>query len=429
LFIAIEGERHDGHDHLADAFEKGACAAIVNVRKAIEQKNAKGSLLRVPDTVAALGKLGHHCRERSTALFIAVTGSNGKTTVKDMIHHLLSRAMKTIKSQKSFNNFIGVPLTLLEVEEDTEAAVVEMGTNAPGEIAHLAEMVMPHVGVLTNIGMTHLAGLKDVGGVAREKSNLLRSLDENGLAVLNADDRWFEFLSSQAPCASVSYALEGKATFAAAEIEQGENSTSFYLNGLERIALGCPGRHNVSNALAAIAVAMRAGVGIDNIRQALATFRLPPMRLERQEVAGVVLVNDAYNANPHSVGAAISVLDGMPCTGKKILVLGEMAELGEESRQIHRSIGKVVLASGVDCLLTVGGDAKYICESAETGGKKLIARHCETAEDALSALAGIVGAGDVVLFKASREVQLEKLIESLKAQLQNRVADAVCPTV
>ncbi|MFH1549487.1 MAG: UDP-N-acetylmuramoyl-tripeptide--D-alanyl-D-alanine ligase [Planctomycetota bacterium] len=430
LFFAVRGDRFDGHDFVTEALDRGACAAVVEAGKPIRTKNPVSPYgLRVNDAIGALGRLAHHCRTLSPAVFIAVTGSNGKTTVKDMTHHILAETMDAVKSPKSYNNFIGVPLSLLGVTPQTRAAVVELGTNAPGEIAYLSEMVLPHIGVITNIGLTHLAGLKDINGVAEEKSQLLRSLSGDGLAVLNADDRWFESLAETAPCPHISYGLEGEAAFTADEICQNGDTTTFYLNGLERITLGCPGRHNVSNALAAIAVAQRMGVGVESIRRALETFSLPPMRLEREEVAAVTLINDAYNANPHSVGAAISVLDGAPCAGKKILVIGEMAELGAQSREIHRSIGKAALASGLDRLIAVGGDARYIYEAARAGGKKLHAQYCENIDKALDVLLEAAREGDIVLFKASREAQLERLIAAIRDRLASRVADALCPTV
>ncbi len=427
LYFAIKGRRLDGHDYVVEAVERGACAVVAQGATPEISGAPAGGLLRVDDTLAALGRLGHHCRLASDAVFIAVTGSNGKTTVKDMIQGILSRRMHTVSSPKSFNNFIGVPLTLMNVEPDTQAVVVEVGTNSPGEIAHLADMVMPHIAVLTNVGLTHLAGLKDLEGVAEEKTSMLGALPEDGLAVLNADEPFFAMFRSLDPGSVAWWGLQGEADFTAREIVHEGEATSYYLNGTDKIVLGCPGRHNVANSLAAIAVARKMGVGMKDIAAALADFTLPSMRLQREDVEDVTIINDAYNANPHSVGAAISVLDNAPARGKKILVLGEMAELGEESRNIHRSIGKVVRASGVDCLIGVGGEARYICESASSGGSKLRALFCPDIGTALEALTEIVGEGDTVLFKASRASRLERLINSFKQQLLYGITDAVCP--
>ncbi len=425
VFFAIEGRRFDGHDYVVEALERGACAAVVKSSWRASEKYDERRLLRVADATRALGAFARHCRKASDAVFIAVTGSNGQTTVKDMIHHLISARMKTAKSPKSFNNFVGVPLTLLGVEPDDRAVVVEIGTNAPGEIAYLASLVLPHIGVLTNVGMTHLAGLKSMAGVAEEKASLLSALPEDGLAVLNSAEPFFEVFRTMPRESVVWWGLEGEADYRATEIEQHGETVTYYLNGQERIELGCPGRHNVANSLAAIAVARRVGVGLEEIRGALRTFRLPQMRLQREDAAGVCIINDAYNANPHSVGAAISVLDGTPCEGRKILVLGEMAELGEQSRESHRSIGKVVRASGVDMLVAVGGDACFIHESA--AGGKLKSHYCEGNAEALAKLRTFVEPGDAVLFKASREVRLEELIDSLRQHLIGRRTDALCP--
>ncbi len=426
VFFAIEGRCFDGHDYVVEALERGACAAVVKSGWHVSGKYDERRLLHVSDTTRALGALAHHCRNASDATFVAVTGSNGKTTVKDMIHHILSSTMKTAKSPKSFNNFIGVPLTLLAVEPDDRAVIVEIGTNSPGEIAYLADIVSPHIGVLTNIGMTHLAGLKTMAGVAEEKTSLLAALPEDGLAVLNSAEPFFEVFRTMPRESVVWWGLEGEADYCATEIEQHGDTVTYYLNGHDRIELGCPGRHNVGNSLAAIAVARKMGVGLEDICASLLTFKLPQMRLQREDAAGVCIINDAYNANPHSVGAAISVLDGTPCEGRKILVLGEMAELGKQSCEIHRSIGKVVRASGVDMLVAVGGDARFIHESA--AGRKLQSCYCEGNAEALVKLRSFVAPGDAVLFKASREVRLEELIDSLREHLLGRRKDALCPS-
>jgi UDP-N-acetylmuramoyl-tripeptide--D-alanyl-D-alanine ligase len=433
LFFALRSKRYDGHEFVGEAMAKGAVAAVV-ARDSKVSRGGEIPLLVVEDTTKALMALAGYYRGNRHATVVAITGSNGKTTVKDMIYHILSGSMPTVKSPLSFNNDIGVPLTLLSIEAETKVAVVEHGTNNPGEIKALVAVSKPDIGVVTNVSQTHFEGLSSAEGVAKEKSDLIRALPTNGIAVLNREDSWFEYMREAAQCRVITTGFSPECDWWADDTEQMPDKVRFSLNGKHQITMPILGKHNVANALAAIAVATTMGVTIEEIAVRLATFQAPRMRLQKEMVEGVTIINDACNANPFSIGAAVAFLDSYVCTGKKILVLGDMGELGRESRSIHRSMGKAISASDVDYLFTIGRDARNVSEAARETGKKMQAEHFEDFEQALSTLDGLLREGDVILFKASRHIQLERLIEALKPRLvksatRNRVQDAACHSV
>lgn len=433
LFFALRGKHFDAHNFVDEAISKGAAGVVVARDSKISRKGDVAVMV-VDDTGRALMELAAHYRNKRDVTVIGVTGSNGKTTVKDMIYHVLSGSMPAVKSPLSFNNDIGVPLTLLSVDNDTKVAVVEHGTNNPGEIKALAAVSRPDIGIVTNVSQSHLEGLTSAEGVAREKSDLIRALPKNGLAILNREDAWFEYMRQAAPCRVVTTGFSRECDWCAEDTEQMPDKVRFTLNGKHGIVMPVLGKHNVANALVAIAAASKLGVGIDEITKRLTTFEAPRMRLQKEVVEGVTIINDAYNANPFSVGAAVAFLDSCVCDGKKILVLGDMGELGRESRSIHRALGKAIIASDVDCIFTLGCDARYISQAAGENGKRIQAAHFENFEQALETLERLLHEGDVALFKASRHVKLERLIEALKPRLmksadRGRVQDAVCHSV
>jgi UDP-N-acetylmuramoyl-tripeptide--D-alanyl-D-alanine ligase len=433
LFFALRGKHFDGHNFVGEAIEKGA-AGVVVARDSKVSRKSDVAVLVVDDTGHALMQLAAHYRAKRDVTIVGITGSNGKTTVKDMIHHVLSASMSVVKSPLSFNNDVGVPLTLLSIESDTKVAVVEHGTNSPGEIKTLVAVSKPDIGVVTNVSQSHLEGLSSAEGVAKEKANLIKALPKNGLAVLNREDGWFDYMREAAPCRVVTFGFSPECDWYAEDTEQMPDRVRFMLNGTHEIVMPVLGKHNVSNALAAIAVATTMGVTVEGIAARLATFQAPRMRLQKEVVEGITIINDAYNANPFSVGAAVAFLDSCVCKGRKMLVLGDMGELGRDSRSIHRSMGKAICASDVDCLFTIGRDARHVSQAAAETGKRMQAAHFEDFEQAMETLEGLLREGDVVLFKASRHIKLEGLIEALKPRLvksatRNRVQDAVCPSV
>jgi len=433
LFFALRGKHFDGHGFVDEAISKGAVGVVV-ARDSKVSRKGNVAVLVVDDTGKALMQLAAYYRGKRDVTVVGITGSNGKTTVKDMIYHVLSGSMPAVKSPLSFNNNIGVPLTLLAVDGDTKVAVVEHGTNSPGEIKALVAVSRPDIGIVTNVSQSHLEGLSSAEGVAKEKSDLIRALPKNGLAVLNREDGWFDYMREAAPCRVVTFGFSPESDWYAEDTEQMPDRVRFMLNGTHEMTMPVLGKHNVSNALAAIAVATTLGATIEEIAARLATFQAPRMRLQKEVVEGITIINDAYNANPFSVGAAVAFLDSCVCNGKKVLVLGDMGELGRDSRSIHRSMGKAISASDVDCVFTIGRDSRFVSQAAGETGKRIQTAHLEDFEQAMETLEGLLREGDVVLFKASRHIKLERLIEALKPRLvksatRGRVQDAVCHSV
>jgi len=436
LFVAVRGERFDGQDYVGWAFAAGALAAVVREDfvlspAEIEVLGSVGEiepiLIRVDDPVQAMGRLARYYRRSAidgSVTVVAVTGSNGKTTTKCMIAHLLSGRLKGRASAKSFNNEIGVPLTLLETEPSEEFVICEVGTNAPGEIAALARLIEPEVAVITGIAEVHLEGLGSLEGIATEKLSLLGELRPDGCAVVNVDpellrwslehDREFARLKKVTfgQCPEADLRLTDVRSAAPAEGSDAVWAQEFTVNDRFVYRLNVPGRHNVLNALAAIAVARRFGMDHDEIAARLASFELPPMRLQSQRVGRFTLINDAYNANPRSVAAAVDVLTGAPGDGRRVLVLGTMFELGEESRRLHMELAERIGAANVDLVVTVGEYAKAMAKTVRAVSRRRIETHAYASTPlAKRRLVSYLKATDTVLIKGSRGMALEHLVE------------------
>ncbi|MFH0963651.1 MAG: UDP-N-acetylmuramoyl-tripeptide--D-alanyl-D-alanine ligase [Planctomycetota bacterium] len=417
LFFALVGKNFDGHEFVREAGGKGACAVVVE-HPGVVQGPAGVRVVR--STVAALGHLAQAVRGKLSADFVGVTGSCGKTTVKEMIAAVLGTSFKVVHAKKSYNNAIGVPLTILSAPPDAGVVVLEMGTSAPGEIRALAEIARPDVGVVTNVGPTHLEGLKSIEGVAAAKAELIEGLAEGGIAVLNWDDRWVRRMASWGQYRVVSYGRSKDADLRAVNVRLTEEGSAFTV-GRTEFAIRVPGKHNVHNALAAIAVALRFRLSIEKVAENLARFELPPMRLERRSAGGVEILCDCYNANLLSVRGAIEELAAPRRRGgaaRKVFVFGGMAELGERSAELHARVGRLAARRGIDVLVTVGSEADRAAQAAIQAGMRTSAVHrCEDMNAAGAALRGIVRRGDRVLFKASRTAKLEELVEDLASRL------------
>ena len=423
LFFALRGEQHDAHRFLADAARLGAAAAVVHEREAANQVGAL-PLLLVKDTTRALGDLAGWHRRRCPTTVIGITGSNGKTTTKEMLYHILDGVVRSVCSDANFNNAIGVPLTLFRVEPEDVFAVVEMGTNSPGEIARLCEIVDPDVGLITNIAEAHLEGLGSLEGIAREKSFLLKHTVRRGGAFYNADNYWSRRIAKSTRGSLYSFGIENEADVRAFNLRSDNRSISFKCIGGPRISIDIPGRHNALNALAAITVARKLGIDWNTISQRLATFQLPPMRMELRTSRNITFINDAYNANPSSMKAAAQTLHHMECEGRKILVVADMLELGDGAAESHRRLGKTIAQFGFDYLFGIGANAALLLESASEHGMDprdvcLAASEQQLAETLLA----LAGAGDTVLFKGSRGMHLENTITLLQEGL-NVTGDA-----
>ena len=410
-FFALVARR-DGHEFVSDAFASGASLAVVS--KPVPVPDGKAAVL-VADTLEALGQLASWYRSTMPATVIGITGSNGKTTTKEMLAHVLAGAAATVKSPGNFNNNIGVPHTLFQIEPSDSFAVVEMGTNARGEIRRLAVIARPQVGIITNISAAHLEGLANPRGVADEKSCLIEALPASGTAVLNADDFWSRRIASRTSARIITYGFDETADVRATAVQSLANGSRFDVMGTS-FHLSILGGHNVCNALAAITAALNAGLDLELIRQRLATFRLPPMRMERITSGSIVILNDAYNANLESMLGAIREFSRLPVTGRKVMICGDMFELGEQSDEIHREIGRRIAAAGLHLVLAVGEQVRHVVRGAVAAGMtEQRIQHCPNLQAAQAVLPGILEKGDTVLLKASRRMQLELLVGTIES--------------
>ena len=419
LFWALRGDRFDGHAYVGDALGKGVCGAVVSADvSADDLARGPGFVLQVADTLHALGALAGAYRRTLGAQVVGVTGSVGKSTTKEMIYQVLSRTQHGIRSCKSYNNSVGLPLTVLRAAPTDQFAVLEMGTNHPGEIAGAAAIAQPDIGVITTIGAVHLEGLGDLPGVARAKGELLDGLGPDAAAVLNIDNPWVCGLIPKCACALVTVGTCPEADVRASAIEGGPDWLQFRVDDGLCVRLPVGGRHNVTNALCAIAVARRLGVPDAAIREGLTWFEPLPMRCQVESVGGVTLINDAYNANPCSMEAGLAYLTECPARGRRVLVCGDMKELGPQADQYHAALGRRVARSGVDLCFSVGEISEAVTRAArEEGMPARRVRHFPDARSAADPVATRLAPGDVVLVKGSRAVALEVLVEALKRRL------------
>ena len=417
LFVALRGERFDGHEFVAAAYERGAAAVVVDAAGAEALRSVAADLPRivVADTRIALGELAAAWRARFSLPVIGVTGSNGKTTNKEMITSILKAAFgadAVLATQGNLNNDIGLPLTLLGLGAGHKAAVIELGMNHPGEIAYLARIGRPTVALVTNAQRAHLEGMGTLDTIAAEKGSIFSGLDQDGVAVFNADDPWADLWRAQsAHCRRRCFSLGGRADVSGQCRTHGlENHIAITADG-ERIEvdLALPGAHNARNALGAAAAALAVGVPLAAVRQGLADFRGIKGRLQRRAgVHGALVLDDTYNANPDSVRAGIDVLAAT--VGRKILVLGDMGEIGEMTGQFHDEIGGYAKSQGVDRLLAFGESSALAARNFGTGGE-----HFRKLEDLVAALLAELTPEAIVLVKGSRFMRMERVIDAITA--------------
>jgi len=428
LFFALRGERYDGHRFVRDAMEKGAAAAIVEADAPLDRDNAMRGfpLLFVKNTVESLGKLANLYRTRYSIPLIAITGSNGKTTTKDMIAAVLGSEFRILSTEGNLNNQIGLPLMLFRIESDHEVAVLEMGTNHFGEIKHLCTVAEPTHGLVTNIGRAHLEFFDSLEGVARAKGEMFDWLSAaqgtNPVAFVNADDPLVRKASEKVRN-RITYGFE----FPEADVRgiylgmDDECRAKFEIKSEvlpidEVIELNVVGRHAVESALAAVAVGLKFEVRPERIKTSLEQFRPLQRRMEILKEGGVTILNDTYNSNPDSAIAALKTLASMASGGRKVAVLGDMLELGRSSSEEHAKVGVVLSDLGLEYLLTFGPHSS----STESSAKALYSRHFDEKGDLILELLGLVKAGDVVLVKGSRGMQMEDVVNALVEKLKNR---------
>ncbi len=406
LFVAIKGERVDGHDYLAEAAARGAVAALVT-----RKVDSDLPQLLVDDAELALGDLASAVRAQRDVRVIGITGSNGKTTVKTLVASILSRHGRTHVSAGNFNNELGLPLTLLAMPQDTEYAVLEMGAGKPGDIAYLAAIARPDIGLVTLIAPAHLARMGSIEGVAETKGALYQALPADGIAIINADDHFASFFGGLAGARKVlRYGLDHPADIGADIIEQRADGSRFVLStprGDAEVTLPLPGRHNIANALAAAAIALALDVPMDTIVAGLEQASGVAGRLRREVMAGGwTLIDDSYNANPSSMAAAIDTL--LLAEGERWLVLGDMAELGPEARALHAGIGERARERGVERLFAVGPLGVATVEAFGAHGE-----HFNDKPALIAALQAQLHAGVTCLVKGSRSAGMEQVVAAL----------------
>jgi UDP-N-acetylmuramoyl-tripeptide--D-alanyl-D-alanine ligase len=423
LFFAVRGERFDGHDFVAAALAKGAVAAVVSMGWIAPEGMDSTRLLRVPDAeadgvLASLQQLARAVRRHWGGRVIAITGSAGKTTTKDAVAQVLGARFRVLKSQGNLNNGFGLPLQLLKLETEHEVAIVEMGMNHAGEIAALARIAQPDWAVVTNVAPVHLEFFADgMAGVARAKYELIEALPPDGIAMLNCDDEFVAKFGEGMGERAVFYGLSDCADVRAGGIaELGAEGIVFTVTARgERasVQLHLLGRHNVHNALAAIAVGIESGMTLAECATALKELRAGDKRGEVVEWRGAKIVNDCYNSNPRALDAMVDALLAMPVThaGRHIVVAGEMLELGPEGEALHLECGRQMAERGVDFVVGVRGLAAALVEGAAQGGTSAL--FVATPEEAGAWLKANLRAGDAVLLKASRGVRLERALASL----------------
>jgi UDP-N-acetylmuramoyl-tripeptide--D-alanyl-D-alanine ligase len=406
LFVAIKGPRFDGHDFLKQAEKAGAAAAMIAEDCGYD---GKMPVIRVGDTLEGLQRLAGYYRDLFNLKMAAITGSNGKTSTKEMLAAVLGARYRVLKNTGNLNNQYGIPLSLFQLETDHQAAVMELGMSGFGEIAVLARLVKPQVGVITNAGEGHTEFLKNAENVAKAKTELLQMLPAEGRAVINFDDRLLKSHISESQAPVVGFSLEQGSDYRPGDVKVNELGISFTLNGTG-FSLPVLGIHNVYNALAAVAAGEAMGVGLKEAAEALRGFKPAAMRLEVMDLGKFKLLNDAYNANPQSMKAALEVLGSLRAS-RKVAILGDMKELGEISPARHFQSGELA-GSKADLVVAAGPNARDIFEGAKRSGAD--ARHFGTTEDLVHSLPELVTAGDLILVKASRSMHFELVVEALR---------------
>jgi UDP-N-acetylmuramoyl-tripeptide--D-alanyl-D-alanine ligase len=414
LFFAVKGERLDGHDFVSAALERGAAAAVVR-KDQLNRYSAKSRLLAVDDTLVALQTLATAVRKVWGKPLVGVTGSAGKTTTKEAIAHVLASRWRVLKSEGNFNNHFGLPLMLLKLEPEHDIAVIEMGMSHAGEIRALAKIARPEIGVVTNVAPVHLEFFDSIAGIARAKYELIESLPASGTAVLNADDEYVSQFGRDFKGRVITYGTKATADVRCENVRtcgaEGSEFDVVVAGGRERARLPLVGEHNILNALAAVAAGLARGMKPSDAVAALATLAPPDKRGQVLQLGNITVINDCYNSNPKALKAMVDALAAMKA-GRRIVVAGEMLELGPSSEAMHRAAGQHVAEKKIDVLVGVRGLAQAMVEGARQAGTQ--AEFVVTPEEAGEWLAREAHDGDVVLLKASRGVKLEKALETWK---------------
>ena len=417
-FFAIAGENFDGHNYVGAVFSKGAACAVVS--RAISGGSTLGPVLRVPDTIRALGDLARDYLRRNAFAVVAITGSVGKTTTRQIVHHVLSQHFRTHQARKSFNNNIGLPLTLLGAEPQTEIIVAELGSNHPGEIAYLTGIAQPNIAVVTNVYPAHLEGFGSLAAIVREKLSIAEGLTGDGTLIINSDIEPLVAACRSSGRRFCTFGRSADATYRAENIDCEALHSTFSIRGTP-VRLPLPGPGNVENALAAWAVCDQLGLSVEAFAEAVATIQSVAMRAEPVQIGTLTVLNDCYNANPASMKNALAMLRNLRPTGngnhdrRLVFICGEMAELGEQTESLHAELGSAVAEAGVDLLVTIGRPPRITAETARRAAKRRLDVQCfDDAASACDRVRELVRQDDIVLVKGSRMARLERVVERLR---------------
>ena len=419
LFIALRGEHFDGHIFIEEAVTAGAKAILVdrNIPLTETLRQAEVIVLKVDDTREALGLLARFYRRNLLrgVRIVGITGTNGKTTTREMIYGAMIRYKSGYRSPSNFNNDIGVPLTLLGIEPDHEFAVVEMGSSAPGEIAALSRMAEPDVAVITHVGPGHLEGLRDVDGVSMEKVSITAGLKDHGIVICGLDhEPTLDRIRAQGQH-MISFGLEEKADVCAFDVELEPGRMRFTTNDRAVVDVPIGGIHNVKNALAALAVCRRLGITSRQFADAMRQFQPVPGRMRTIDAKGITIIDDSYNANPASMTAAMLELSNCKEAGRRILVMGDMYELGSESQKYHRELGRAIAQSNIDVLYAVGPQAVWTAQAAlQAGMGRANVQKSITSKRLARLIKSMLRDEDVILVKGSRAMKLELVVQALE---------------
>ncbi|HAR94896.1 MAG TPA: UDP-N-acetylmuramoyl-tripeptide--D-alanyl-D-alanine ligase [Deltaproteobacteria bacterium] len=414
LFVPLKGPRFDGHAFIGEAFLRGAAGSLCDKGRESELRGAAGTVILVADANEALLDLARDRRARIGATFIALTGSNGKTTTKELLARMMETTFPVAYNQRNYNNRIGVSQTLLGIESDPAFFIMELGTNHKGEIAELAALVKPDMSLITNVNPSHLQGLGDLDGVYREKTDLFRATKEGGAIFINKDDPLLACYKPESRIHTHRFSMLTKAE-STLDILEDKGLLGFDISlklGKETVTTSTPllGRHNLANILAAAAVAHQSGAGADNIGKAIEGFQPYAGRFRSMEsTRGYTVIDDTYNANPASMEKAVATLVGLPCKGKKIVILGDMKELGEETAYYHRELGRMLAKADIPLTLLLGDQIRVVQDEVKNGRVFFFQESSALLRHALEA----AEKDDIILVKGSRALRMDDIVEGL----------------
>jgi UDP-N-acetylmuramoyl-tripeptide--D-alanyl-D-alanine ligase len=436
--FAIAGPNFDGHDFLADAFAKGASCAVVSKDVPLDKFQDK-IILKVDDTVKALGDLAAWFRRECNFKVVAITGSVGKTTTRQIAHHVLSKRFKAFQSPKNFNNFIGLPLSILAAPPDSQILALELATNHPGEIEYLSKIASPDIALITNVHPAHLAGFGSVEKIAEEKLSIAKGLSPHGTLIINADCPPLLDAARRANLSSRTFSLSAQADFNAKNISLGPAAGGFTIDDVT-VEIPLPGRGNVENALAAWTVCSTLGVSVDDFANAVKSISPLSMRTELLQIGSLTVINDCYNANPASMKNALDILTNLAshnkrrstCPGdlsgvaqvkseaqrRRVFVCGDMAELGDSEQALHQKLGQQIAEAGVNTLITLGNLAALAADAAKRANPALQTHKFNAPADLCNNLHKLIQNSDIILVKGSRIDKLEMVVENLKLGLR-----------